>query len=339
MGSTPEPTAPHMRAAELMILVLGVVAITPLLVTVIVVHHTGGWMVTGGALGWIVLVCAYHALLVSRARDRRNRLRQVIDETQQARSIACDSFQDRLDDQQAILGRIITLSQQIVADGITDPQVTLDNVRHLEAHARDGQALIEDTIAELRVENSSNPVVPTDVDVRDAVEEVAVRFPRAGIVTAGARHFARTDRVLLPVVLRNLVAAALERGAAQIDMCVARDGSVVMVTVSDDGPESVSVPRLPAAIAEALDSTIVVTRRMNRNHFSVVLPAAGPPPETADPAPLDVLGSRSTALPATEPDTKHRKPAGRGRIVFPEPAARDHSQTVAARRKDDVIAR
>ncbi len=330
---------PHMRITASMILVVGLVAIAPLLVAIVAAQPKGGWVVTGGALGWILLVGAYHALLVSRARDRRNRLSHVINETQQARSADCDSFQDRLEDQQAILGRIITLSQQIVADGITDPRMTLDNVRHLEAHARDGQALIEDTVAELHVENSSKPVAPTDVDVRDAIEEVAARFPRAGIVTAGARHFAHTDRVLLPVVLRNLVAAAVERGAAQIDMSVARDGSLVVVTVSDDGPECVSVPRLPAAIAVAFDSTIVVARRMNRNHFSLTIPAAGPPRQTVEPAPLDVLGSRSTALPPTEPDAKDRKPAGRGRIAFPEPVARDQSQTVAARRKDNFIAR
>lgn len=339
MGSTREPTKPRTRAAALIILVLGVVAITPLLVTIIAAEGTSGWVVTGGASGWIVLVGVYHSLLVSRDRRCRDALRHTIEEIQRARLVGSESFQDRLDDQRSILGRIITISQQIVADGITDPRITLDNVRHLEAHAHHGQALIEDAIAGLRLENDNNPAEPTDVDVRDAVEEVAARFPSAGVVTAGARHFAHTDPALLRVVLRNLVAAAVERGATRIDISVARDGLVVLVTISDDGPKCMSIPRLPAALAKAFGSTIEVAHRMNRNHFSVAIPAAGPPRQTGDAAPLDVLGSRYTALPHTEPDTKHRKPAGRGRIVFPEPVERDQSQTVAARRKDDLIAR
>lgn len=328
-----------MRAAALMIVVLGVIAITPLLATIIAAGRTGGWVVASAASGWIVLVGVYHTLLVSRDRRRRDALRHAVDEIQRARLAGCESFQNRLDDQRSILGRILTVSQQIVSDGITDPWITLDNVRHLEAHAHHGQALIEDAVAELRLENDSNPAEPTDVDVRDAADEVAARFPGAGVVTAGARRFAHTDPALLRVVLRNLVAAAVERGAMQIDISVAGDGSVVRVTISDDGPECMSTPRLPAALAEALGSTIEVARRMNRNHFSVALPAAEPPRQSVEAAPLDVLGSRGTPPPPAEQVIVHRKPASRERIVFPEPVERDQSQTVAARRKGDLVAR
>jgi hypothetical protein len=322
-----------------MILVPGLIAITPLLVTIIAAERTSGWVVTGAASVWIALVAVYHTGLISRDRRRRDALRHAVDEIQRARLVGCESFQNRLEDQRSILGRIIAISQQIVGDGITDPWITLDNVRHLEAHARQGEALIENAIAELHLDSDSNPAKPADVDVRDAVEEVAARFPRAGVVTVGARQYAHTDPALLRVVLRNLVAAAVERGAVRIDMSVARDGLVVRVTVSDDGPECMSIPRLPAALAKAFGSTIEVARWMNRNHFSVAMPAARPPRDTLDAAPLDVLGSRSTASSPSSPDIEHRKPSIRGRIVFPEPVERDQSQTVAARRRDDLIAR
>ncbi len=341
MATRQEPASPRLRAGALITLVVGVISITPLLVVIMSAPDgPAGWLVAFGAAGWLMLVGGYHGLLVAHTRRRHNVLRRQVDAEKSARRADSAAFRDRLNDHAAILERIITIGEQIVADGITDPHLTLDSVRLLTSHARDAEALTEDTLTQIRLESDTAPVELTLVDLRDQIDLATARFPEADVTKTGTRHFAYTDPTAFRVLVRSLVTAAIERGCRQIDVAAARDGTSIVCTVSDDAPEPTTPPRIAIALAQALDTRIEISRRIGRNHFSFSSPAApAPASENAMDAPLDVIGDRPPTTPP-EPLPKRPRVTDRyGRVVFPEPIERDDTQTVAARRGDELLAR
>jgi hypothetical protein len=338
MASKPEGSKPHLRFGALILLGLGFVAVTPLLAA-IVVAGTGPqrWVVAAGVAGWAALVGSYQSMVSGRDRSRRRRTSAELEQSLRSRDRVTGVVRCRLTDQDAILDRIVTISESILRDGITDPRLTLDSVRLVGAHARDARALIEDAITELKLETHPAPAEPSAVDVRDEIEQVVSRFPGAGIMTTGTRHIAMTDPAMFRVAVRSLVAAAVSRRASEIDVSLAGNGPTVVCTVSDNGPPFSSVPPLANALSRSMGTSIEASRRMNGNHFSFALELAPRDTDQGGPAdPLDVLGmsrreeSRETAPP----------PATIGeQLSFPEPVARDRSQTVAARRKHLLISR
>jgi hypothetical protein len=341
MATNPEPPSPRSQIGALIVLVLGVTSIAPLLVAIVSAPDgPAGWLVAVGATGWLAILGGYHLLIGARTRRRHQALQDRIDATDRARLANSGSFRDRLNEHAAIQDRIITIGEQILADGITDPNLTLDHVRLLTTHARDAQALTEDTLTQIGLESGIERTEITRVDVRDQIEQIGARFPGTGMITTGARHFAYTDPAILRVMVRSLISAAVARGCHQIDAAVARDGASVVCTVSDDGSTSTTPPPMAIALARSLGTEIESSRRIGRNHFSVSVPAApAPPSQNGIDTPLDVIGDRIPAPAPEQPPSKPRLARGSGMVVFPEPVEHDITRTVAARKKDELIAR
>lgn len=298
--------------------------------------HTATVLVTSGI--WLVVLALLRLGAARRERRRLGSLRHQLADASQANLAATHSFRDRLSDQDAILDRIVSVSGRILNGGITDPKLTLDDVRLIEGHARDARALIENTVIELRLASGLNDLAPETVDLRGEIETVSRTFVPARIATNGPNLVARTNAPMFRVLLRSLIAAAVERGSDEIDVVVAHDKSTVLCTISDDADceTAPSPPQLAATLATALDTEITVSRRMRRNLYTVSFPAAARRVSAATP--LDVLGERKAA--AADPASMSDPSIDRShRIVFPEPVARDEIETVAARRRRHPITR
>jgi hypothetical protein len=289
---------------------------------------------------WFIVFGVFRVVTMKRERDRMGGLHRQLAEADRANQATVDLFRNRLRNHDTILAKIIQTSDRILNSGITDPNLTLDDVRLIGGHARDARALIEETTVEFGLGTGRHDLATEKIDVRREVDAVSSLFAPGSVSTTGPHLGARTVGPMFRVLLRSLIAAAVARGSDEIDVAVAHDGSAVLCTVSDDaGVESVPcVPPLAAALAAALDTDITSSRRMRRNHYTVSLPAAAMPTDTV--APLDVLGARASVAQEDDPVPTRRRPVDRSyRIEFAEPFQRDENQTVAARRRTHLLNR
>jgi hypothetical protein len=329
------------------------IAIAPLAIAVAIRARSSSpspsLLVAAGLL-WLVAAVTYRGF--DRAHDswRRKMLRQEIAAARKARLDSSEMFQDRLNEQSAILDRMVEIGNTILSEGITDPTRTLESVRLLNAHSHEAQGLVADATAEIRVDTGSQTFDMQPVDVRTEIEQVAAPFIRGGsrVTTSGAQHFAETDPAVFRVMIRGLVARAGELGAECIDVSVARDGALVVCTVADDGPErSASAPNnltpLARALAAGVDGEFEFSRAFGWNQYSISLPV-GVPPAAVRPHgdPLDVLGGLEPSPPGPESlaTPRRRAPVAKDAAVpFVDITERDQSQTVAARRRTPTATR
>lgn len=301
-------------------------------------------LLVAASLLWLVAGITYRGFSGAHDRWRRKMLRQEISAARKARLDSSEVFQDRLNEQSAILDRIVDLSETVLSEGITDPSRTLASVRLLNAHALEAQGLVADAIAEVRVETGSQTFERQPIDVRVELEQVVAPFIRGGrvITTSGAQHFAETDPAVFRVLIRGLVTRAIELGAETIDAAVARDGALVLCTVADDGPDRsgfglADLTPLATSLAAGVNGEFEYTRALGWNQFSLCLPVGIPPttiPRRHDP--LDVLGrvKPSQAPPPAPPSSGPAAGLDRDMdLPFGNSQPRDRSQTVAARRK------
>jgi hypothetical protein len=298
------------------------------------------------AIIWMISLFAYRGFSLAHERWRRKTLRREIVAARKARLDSSETFQDQLNQQFAILERIADISDSLLVEGIVDPAQALDSVRRVNAHAHEAQGLVEDAIAEARIETGSQSFNMESVDTRTEIEHVAGPFIRSGyaITTSGTQHFAHTDRAVLRLILRGLVTRAVDVGADDISISVARDGALVVCTVADDGPDRShlglhDLTPLTRSLVEAVDGDLNFSRAFGRNQYAISLPV-GVAPANLRPqgTPMDVLGSRSAASPAPENPAPAKTPAIQTdeAIAFAVEIERDQVQTVADRRKAPV---
>lgn len=351
MRTREEAGAIHPGVATTIVIMMGVVAVTPFVLAVTATSTGSGLgtiVFTSAAILWAVVFVTYRAIAHTHQRRRRQILQQELADTRRARLEASEVFQDRLNDHYAILDRIGEISEVLLAEGIIDPQLALRSVRLIESHARDAQIQIEDAIIEVRVETGVQETSIETVNARDEVEQVVAPFVRSGIdvVTSGPRHFVETDPAMFRLIVRSLVAGAIDRGADDVDVSIARDEDTVVCTVSDGGPDCSrvgldAVSALAQALAATTGTELGFFRVLGRNQFSVEAVAAEPPDVPGQPAaPMDVLGE----LPPSEPrvDTSRTpRPVHTHEelITFLEDQERDRRRSVAARRKRELLAR
>lgn len=351
-----ENAAPTPLQRAIGILVLGmaaVVTVTPLALAVAVRSSdasTRSVLLIVAALIWLLALVTYRGLALAHEHWRRRTLRKEIATARRARLDAYATFQDKLNDQHAILDRIAEITEAILEEGIIDPQLAIDSVRLASSHAREAQALVEDTIIEIRVETGAADVDVETFDTRDEIEDVARLFVRSGVkvVTRGPRQFVDSDPSLFRLMVRGLVASAVEREAEDIDVSVARDGNAIVCTVSDNGHNKshdgvASVSAVTKSLALTVDATLGYSRVLGRNQYSVAIPAAETPEyATITATPMDVLGQRHTSQAAPQPPADPLPRGGRSEeemITFLHDQERDLERTVAARRERDLASR
>ncbi len=347
------PNPLQTRVATVILLMAGVVAVTPLVLAIAAGNITSTprtGLVFLAAVIWLIVLVAYRSLAHTYEHRRRQVLRQEVADARRARLEATDAFQDKLISQQAILDRIVAIGGLIVEEGIIDPQLALNNLRLILSHAKDAQTQIDDAIIEARVAIGAEEASPGIINLRDEIEEIASPFNRHGvnIATDGPALFGETDAAMYRLIVRSLIAGAVDRGADQVGVTVASNGESVVSTVSDDGADCTPV-RLDAvsALAQSLAATMGAVLEfacvLGRNQFSIAVPLAAAP-DTAEPeaTPMDVLGALSQSqAPADEPLPS---PSGnvfshQELITFVQERERLRKDSVAARRKRQLTAR
>lgn len=341
----------HRGVGTTIVLMMGVVALTPLVLALAVRGTTsdlGSGLLAATALTWAVVFAIYRAFAATHQHRRRALLQLELANTRRARLEANAAFQDRLNDHYAVLDRIAEISEDLLKEGIVDPQLALHSVRQVEAHARAAQIQIEDAIIEVRVDAGVHEPSIETVNTRDQIEQVVAPFARTetSIATSGPRHFATTDAAILRLIVRSLVAGAVDRDANDVDVSVSRDSDLVILTVSDDGPDCSrlgldAISPLARSLAPAAHSELRFLRALGRNQYSVAMPAADPPLSAGQPAtPMDVLGDRAPSGGRIEvqlPPSPHLTPEEM--VTFAEDQERDRQHSIAARRERGLLAR
>lgn len=341
------------RIGILVAVMAGVIAITPLALAIALRSSSNSLrsgMLIAATLLWLLAFVMYRGLSTAHDQWRRRVLRQEIADARNARVEASELFQDRLNEQSAILDRIRDIAHGILEDGILDPNVTLSSVNLISSHAFEAQGLLEDAVAEVRVETGSATFTFESLDVRSEVEEIAAPFIRSGhaITTDGPQYFAETDAAVFRLVLRGLVSGAMEGGAQGVEISLARDNDRIVCTVADNGRDRsgqglAELSPVLKSLSLAVGADLAYNRLLGRNQysFSLLETAADTPRFTADP--FDVLGDLS--LKHTAEEDAARPPAPRPRldnddlIGFLDSHDRDRAQSVAARRKRQAVAR
>jgi hypothetical protein len=346
-------TAPkiHSGVGTLILLLTGVIAVTPLVLALAIFSDNsgaGGWLLIATASVWLVAFAIYRGLVLAQQHRRRALLRRELANTRRARLEASDAFQDRLNEHHAVLDRIAAISDDIVTDGITDPQRALRNISLIAAHARDAQIQIEDSIIEVRVETGVQETTIESINARDEIERVVAPFARKAInvATSGPRHFIDTDPAVFRLIVRSLIAGAIDRDATDIDVSIARDGGTVVCTVSDNGPDCSrlgleATSALAQSLAAAASAELRFLRVLGRNQFSVEA-AASETTDTArqDATPMDVLGELPQSVPRVELQSPPPKVRSHEELItFLEDQERDRKRSVAVRRKRELLAR
>ncbi len=339
------------RIGTVIVVMAGAVAITPLGLALAADRgdgSAGSPLVIAAAVAWLIVFALYRGFVQAYGRRRRQILRREIAEERRARIETTDAYQDKLLDHDAILERIVEISDAIIEEGIIDPRLTIRNVRLIQAHAADAQILIDDAIIEARVAIGAEEVVAEPINLRDEIERVAAPFARGdiGIATSGPRVWGDTDPAMLRLVLRSLISGAIGRGAEQIDVSVARDAERAVCTVSDDGEDCSrhgldAVSALATSLAGTLTAEIEFTRALGRNQYSIAVLGAPTPPE-ADPShsPIDVIGGRNLQQElVTEQPVKKPAFTPEELITFVRERERNRKDTVAARRERQLTAR
>ena len=299
------------RIGVLIAVMAAAIALAPLALA-ISLHNTRDSGLTPvlvvATLLWVLTFAVYRGLSIAHERWLRKVLRREISDIRRARLESSEAFQDRLNEQTAILDRIISIADTLVTDGIIDPITALENVRAVASHAYEAKGLAEDAIAEVRMETGSASFDMAGLDLRNEVEEIAAPFIRSGhqITTSGPRHFVETDPSVLRIIIRNLITRAIEHDATEIDVSVARDGDRIVCTVADYNTDRsdlglAAVSPVSRSLANAVNGRLDFGYALGWNRYSLSLPAAGHHHrEPAKAAPMDVLGSRTP--PAVPPE-------------------------------------
>ncbi len=350
-GRTPTPL--QQRIGILLFVMAGAIAVTPLALAMLA-HNADGSLRTTlilvAGVAWLLALLTYRGLALAHEHWRRRVLRNEVAAARRARLDASATFQDKLNDQHAVLDRIAQISEALADEGIFDPQLAIADVNLINSHAREALALIEDTLTEVRVEVGSSAVEVEIFDARDEIEDVVVPFVRGGIkvMTSGPRRFAETDPAMFRLIVRGLINGAVDRDAEEIDISVARDGDSLVCTVSDNGSDSShlgtdAVSPVTSSLALTVGADLKFTRALGRNQYSVVVVAAETPEYARQrTTPIDVLG-RKRNPPVAQPDPVPRRtrPATPQNPVigFTDLTDRDTAETVAARRERHLAGR
>ncbi|MCP4305392.1 MAG: HAMP domain-containing histidine kinase [bacterium] len=350
MQDSHSPTPLQRRIGVLVLSMAGAIAIAPIAMA-LAVRNTGSSVRTTvlliASVTWCVSLLTYRGLALAHEHWRRRTLRSEVTNARRARLDASATFEDKLNDQNAILDRIADISEGLLEDGIIDPQLALNHVRLINSHAREAQALVEDALTEVRVEVGASAVNTETFDARDEIEDVALPFIRGGvkIVTSGARRIAETDPAMFRLMVRGLINGAVERQVEEIDISISRDNDTIVCVVSDSGADNSefgleSVSPVTSSLAHTAGAELRFTRALGRNQYSLTVPAAETPASVEHrTVPMDVLGERhapdqpgaDTGPPKVVLDRKDS-------IVFPQPR-RAGDETVAARRERQLTAR
>jgi hypothetical protein len=329
-----------------------VIAASPLALAMAMRESTGpmqGRLLVGATFMWLVTVVSYRGLSAAHARSYRKQLQDELAVVRNARFETSELFQDRLNEQYAILDRIRDISHELLEEGIVDPNLALASINLVGSHAFEAQGLIEDAIAEVRIEVGSTTFNYEHLDVREEIEEIAAPFIRGGhaITTDGPQYFAETDAAVFRLVIRGFVAKAIEFAADNVDISLARDEDRVVCTVADDG-----LDRSPGHLSElspvirslslAVDGDLGYTRFMGRNQYSLSLPGCVAGPAGSTPDPIDVLGTQRPMSTVEEDETSPTPTGARfspdDLVGFLEAHERDRAQSVAARRRSHAAA-
>ncbi len=302
------------RIGVLIAVMAAAIAIAPLALA-IVLHNTTDSrfapVLVVATLLWMLAFAVYRGLSIAHERWRRKVLRREIADIRQARLESSEAFQDGLNQQTAILERIIDIAETLLTDGIIDPITALENVRAVASHAEEAMGLAEDAIAEVRIETGATSFDVVTLDIRTEIEGIVAPFVRSGhgITTSGPQQFAESDPAVLRVVLRNLITKAIENDAQEIDVSIARDEDRVVCTVSDYNTDRSdlglgAISPVSRSLAAAIDATFDIGYALGWNHVSLSLPAVenrrGHVPLAA---PMDVLGPRSASAEPVAPET------------------------------------
>ena len=247
---------------------------------------------------WMLAVVVYRALSKAHELWRRKMLRSEIAEIRRARLDASEAFQATLHTQIAILDRIVDIADSLLTDGIIDPMTALENVRMVASHAEEARGFAEDAIAEVRIETGATTFEMATLDIRSEIEVIAAPFVRAGanLSTGGKQCLAHTDPAALRIIMRGLIAQAVEHGAREIDVAVAQDGNRAICTVADNGLDRTTadlavIPRVSRALATAIGADIEHSHALGWNRYALTLPLAN-----------TTTAAKSTASPMARPE-------------------------------------
>lgn len=344
------PTPLQHRIGVLVLFMAGAIAIAPVVIA-LAVRNSGSSVRTTvlliASVAWSLSLLTYRGLALAHEHWRRRTLRTEVADARRARLDASATFEDKLNDQNAVLERIAEISEAILEEGIIDPQLAINNVRLINSHAREAQAFVEDALTEVRVEVGAAAADTETFDARAEIEEIAIPFVRSGVnvETSGSRRFAETDPAMFRLMVRGLINGAVERDAEQIDVSIARDDDSIVCTVSDNGSDNSdlgldSVSPVTSSLALTVGAELRFTCALGRNQYSLTVPAAETP-AFADKAtaPMDVLGApRQESPPPTDTDRPRVVLDREDPIAFP-PQDRAAAETVAARRERQPTAR
>jgi signal transduction histidine kinase len=316
------PTQFQHRMGILLAGMAAAIAVTPLALA-LALRNTASTPLSSVAivagLTWLLAFVTHRALARAHERRRRGMLRSEIADTRAARVEATAGFQDALNEQFAVLDRIINISETLLTEGIIDPSRALDSIGLMNSRAREAQDLIENALAEIGIESGSTKIALEQTDTRTLIEDVAAPFIRKGkyVTTSGPQHIAETDPKVLRLVLRGLIESAFDLGATEIDISVLRNESSVVCTVADDGPDQsggalAALSPVTKALAFALGGNLGYDRALDWNRHSISLAEATDPiVETTALKPMDVLG---TVGPSQTPTPKPVPEAGHGAV-------------------------
>jgi hypothetical protein len=344
------PTPFQHRIGVLVLVMAGAIAIAPIAMATSVRNSEPSVRTTVlliASVAWCLSLLTYRGLALAHEHWRRRTLRTEVANARRARLDASATFQDKLNDQNAVLERIAEISEAILEEGIIDPHLAINNVRLINSHAREAQALVEDAQTEVRVEIGAAAVDTETFDARDELEDVVIPFVRSGvnITTSGARRFAETDPAMFRLMVRGLINGAVERNAEEIDVSVARDGDSIVCTVSDKGSDNSdlgldSVSPVTSSLALTVGTELRFTRALGRNQYSLTVPAAETPTlAEQQKAPMDVFGvPRQASAPPTDTEPPRVVLDRKDPIAFPRPE-RAAAETVAARRERQLTGR
>lgn len=350
MADRRQPVARQHRIGVLIAIMAAALAVAPLAMALALRNASEtaiAWLLVAATLVWMLAFAVYRGMSKAHERWRRKILRREISDIRQARLDAGETFQDTLNEQTAILERIIGIADSLLTDGIIDPMTALENVRAVASHAHEAMGLAEDAIAEVRIETGSTSFEIVSLDIRAEIEQIAAPFIRSGhqITTTGRQLYAETDPSVLRIVVRNLITRAAEHGATEMDLSIARDNDRIVCTVSDYNTDRsalglAAVSPVGKSLASAVGATLDFGYALGWNRYSVSLPASEHRPghHSTEAAPLDVVGSRS--LSDTPIETLAPRPVeAEPRISFTIAADRADPQPPRAPSKEPQQAR
>ena len=342
MADSRRPTRLQSRIGILIAGMAAAVAVAPLALAIAVRTQENSVFTTLLAVAsvlWLIAFVIYRALASAYEKWRRNALRREIADVRRARIETSEAFQDTLNEQAAILMRVEHIAESLLAAGIVDPITTLEQIRLIRSHANEAVGLVEDAIAEVRVETGSAQLDIAPIELRAEVEDIAAPFIRTGatVTTTGSPHYAETDAAVFRLIVRNLLNLALSSEPTETDVSLARDGDRVVCTVADNGLDQSlhaldQLPPVAAVLATAISTTIEFGRALGWNRYSFALPAApAPGGQHPDAVPMDVLGEHRP-LPAPPPPERPR----RRRIDLTESIPFDEDDAATDRRESTV---